>query len=696
MRSNQLQIIMNQLRTRNFVARVVSLASLLVLIALTAVIKAPFVPKASAQSSGTITFAAIGDYGSDDQHELDVANLVKSWNPEFIITLGDNNYPSGEASTIDANIGKYYHEYIYPYRGSYGPGASTNRFWPSVGNHDWDNQTGSHLQPYLDYFTLPGNERYYDIVRGPVHFFMLDSDSSEPDGYKSTSIQATWLKNKLAASTAPWKIVVLHHPPFSSRDSHPNLQWPFQQWGASAVLAGHAHLYERVMKNGIPFITNGLGGESTGDFFTPIEGSVVRFGDDYGAMRITANSTLITFEFITHRGVMIDNYSMGQQQPSLPAAPTNLSATASSSSQINLSWTDAASNENGFVVEACAGTGCTNFVQIAQLGVNVTTFAHSGLTASSTWRYRVKAFNANGNSSYSNIAEATTPSAATAPLAPTSLSATTASASQINLSWSDNSNNENGFYIERCANAGCTNFSQVAQTGINVTTYFNSGLTAGSTYTYRIRAFNATGTSAYSNAAQATTNTAATTFGAPSNLVAKAVSSEQIDLTWTDNSTTEEGFKVYRSTDGVEFFRTAILGPNVTSFSNTGRPEGTTYYYKVLAYTASGSTAFSNTAQATTFIDTVKPNAPTNLLATTVSTSQFNLSWTDNANNEVGFKVYRSLDGITFEEVFRTGPNITNYASTGLTSKTTYHFRVRAYNDMGGSAYTSTVKVTTP
>jgi predicted phage tail protein len=444
------------------------------------------------------------------------------------------------------------------------------------------------------------------------------------------------------------------------------------------------------MKNGIPYITNGLGGESTGDFFTPIEGSAVRFGDDYGAMRVTASSTLITFEFITHRGVVIDNYSMGQQT-STPAAPSNLTASAASGSQINLTWTDNASNENGFFVEYCPGAGCTNFAQVAQAATNATSYAHLGLSSGSTYRYRVRSFNGNGNSIYSNVAEASTNGV---PTAPTNLSATAVSASQINLTWVDNSNNESGFYIERCANASCTNFSQVAQTSANATTYANSGLSAGSTYSYRIRAFNATGTSAYSNVAQATTTTA-TTFGAPSNLLATAVSSEQIDVRWTDNSTSEDGFKLYRSTDGVEFFRTAILGSNVTSYSNTGRPEGTTYYYKVLAYNVSGSTAFSNTAQATTFIDTVKPNAPTNLLATAVSSSQINMSWTDNSNNEVGFKVYRSSDGVNFVEVFRAGPNITNYAAAGLTSNTSYHFRVRAYNDMGGSAYTTIVKVTT-
>ena len=127
------------------------------------------------------------DFGSNDANEQDVANLVKSWNPDFIVTVGDNNYPDGEAATIDANVGKYYHEFIHPYTGTYGAGATTNRFWPVIGNRDWENQSGPKLQPYFDYFTLPNNERYYDFVQGPVHFFMLDSDSREPDGITASS-----------------------------------------------------------------------------------------------------------------------------------------------------------------------------------------------------------------------------------------------------------------------------------------------------------------------------------------------------------------------------------------------------------------------------------------------------------------------------------------------------------------------------
>ena len=640
----------------------------------------------------SVTFAMIGDFGSNDSNEADVAALVKSWNPDFIVTVGDNNYPDGEASTIDANIGKYYHDYIYPYTGSYGAGATTNRFWPAIGNRDWENQTGAKLQPYFNYFTLPGNERYYDFVQGPVHFFMLDSDSREPDGITSNSTQAHWLQTRLAASSAPWKIVVLHHPPFSSRTSWSNLQWPFREWGADAVVSGHAHIYERILKNNFPYIINGLGGESLGSFTTAIEGSMVRFGSDFGALRVTASSTRLTFEFITRRGVVVDTFTINRNA-SEPAAPTNLVASTFSTSQINLNWTDNSTNEDGFKVER--STDGTNFTQIATVGPNINAYSNTNLQTSTLYYYRVRAFSGDEDSGYSNIASARTTQ--NAPAAPTNLSASAASSGQINLTWSDNSTNEDNFEIERCLGAGCTNFGWIAETGVNATGYSNTGLQPTTTYRYRVRASNGSGDSAYSNVAEATTTASSSILGAPSNLVATAVSSEQIDLMWVDNSTSETGFKLYRSTDGVNFSRIATLGANVTSYSNTGRPDSTLYYYRVRAYNSTAESAFSNTASAKTFPSaTVKPSAPTNLVATPLSNTQVSLTWTDNATNEDGFKLYRSTDGVNYTQIAKPGPNATGYTDAAAASKTTYYYRIRAYNDAGNSNYSNVASGRTP
>lgn len=261
-----------------------------------------------------IRFAVIGDYGTAGPGAAAVAEMVKSWNPDFIITTGDNNYPNGAAETIDQNIGQFYHDYISPYVGNYGSGASENRFFPTLGNHDWETAVA---QPYLDYFTLPGNERYYDFVRGPVHFFALDANYSEPDGIASTSVQANWLQTRLAASTARWKLVYMHVPPYSSGEhgSTPALRWPFQEWGATTVIAGHEHTYERLLINGFPYFVNGLGGDARYAFVDSIPGSEVRFNAASGAMLVEANSTSITFEFfsVSNGGTLIDSYTLTAQ-----------------------------------------------------------------------------------------------------------------------------------------------------------------------------------------------------------------------------------------------------------------------------------------------------------------------------------------------------------------------------------------------
>jgi len=260
----------------------------------------------------TVRFAVIGDYGWAGKPEADVANLVRSWNPEFVITLGDNNYPRGAESTIDANIGAYYSEYIGNYKGAHGTGSPTNRFWPSLGNHDLMTDNG---RPYLDYFTLPGNERYYEFERGPVHFFVLNSDRREPDGVTADSRQAMWLKERLAASTSPWNVVYFHHAPYSSGDHGPTtyMQWPFGAWGADVILSGHDHTYERLEVNGLTYVVNGLGGAVRYKFKNPQKSSATKFNDDHMAMIVVATATTMKVEALSRRGILIDRFELQQR-----------------------------------------------------------------------------------------------------------------------------------------------------------------------------------------------------------------------------------------------------------------------------------------------------------------------------------------------------------------------------------------------
>jgi C1A family cysteine protease/predicted secreted protein len=282
-----------------------------------------------------------------------------------------------------------------------------------------------------------------------------------------------------------------------------------------------------------------------------------------------------------------------------PAAPTGLTATAASYNQINLSWTDNATNETGFKIER-SPDGAT-WTQIGTTAANVAAYSDTGLAASTTYYYQVRAYNGTADSAYTDIASTTTQPLPAPPLAPSSLAATAASSSQINLTWVD-SDTETGFKIERCTGVGCTNFTQIATVGANVTSYSNTGLTASTSYSYQVRAYNAGGDSGYSNTATAVTQAAPVVPNAPTNLVASAVSRSQINLTWADNATDETGFRIERCKGSTctNFSQIATVGANVSSYSNTGLSSNSTYRYRVRAYNAGGNSAYSNIAAATT------------------------------------------------------------------------------------------------
>jgi tartrate-resistant acid phosphatase type 5 len=244
----------------------------------------------------SVRVAVLGDFGLAGLPLADVTRVVRSWSPDVIVTVGDNNYPSGDASTMEANVGQYFGDYV-----------RAGRFFPTLGNHDWNTPEA---KPYLDYFKPPGNGRYYDIVAGPIHFFMLDSDKREPDGRTEDSVQATWLKPKMLSSKKPWKIVLFHHAPYSSGPHGPtkDLQWPFSAWGASAVVAGHDHTYERLMIEGIPYFVNGAGGAGLYKFKNVLPESQVRFSNEHGALRIDATEKMISFGFFTRYGRLVDQF----------------------------------------------------------------------------------------------------------------------------------------------------------------------------------------------------------------------------------------------------------------------------------------------------------------------------------------------------------------------------------------------------
>ena len=267
--------------------------------------------------------AMIGDYGVDNAAEAAAASLVEKLEPDLIITMGDNNYPSGAAETIDDNVGKYYSNWIHPYVGNYGDGATENKFYPCMGNHDW---YVDDAQAYLDYFTLPHVERYYSVVVDNVEFFCVDSDMHEPDSPNANGVQGLWARAGLLASTATWKLVYMHHPPYSS-GTHGNnswMQWPFEAWGVDSVWGGHDHNYERIVQDGILYGVTGMAGTSLRSMGTPIENSHVAFQDDHGVTIAAFGEEDARFTSYSVGGILVDDvvirkdYALGPSQPVLP------------------------------------------------------------------------------------------------------------------------------------------------------------------------------------------------------------------------------------------------------------------------------------------------------------------------------------------------------------------------------------------
>ncbi|MGH7495275.1 MAG: fibronectin type III domain-containing protein [bacterium] len=370
------------------------------------------------------------------------------------------------------------------------------------------------------------------------------------------------------------------------------------------------------------------------------------------------------------------------------AAPSNLTATTASNSQINLIWVDNSNNEIAFVIFRGTVNGGP-YARIDSVDVNTTTYSNLGLTGNSTYYYVVWAKKNNSHSGFSNQASATTNP--DLPATPTGLLANATSASQINLSWTDASGTNNPtarFRIERKTGPGGT-YAQIDSVNAPTTVYSDNGLGGGTQYYYRVRSVNVTGSSNYSSEANATTQPA---LPAPTGFVASAVSNTQINLSWTDNSNNETDFKIERKKTGeTSFTEIATVGANVTSYSNTGLLGNLVYFYRVRAHRDAGFSAYSNEDSAITLM-----KAPANLVATAVGNSQINLAWSDQTASETGFSIERKTGAAgSYAQVGTAGANATSFSDNGLTVSTQYYYRVRATSAMNVSVYSNEANATT-
>lgn len=271
-----------------------------------------------------------------------------------------------------------------------------------------------------------------------------------------------------------------------------------------------------------------------------------------------------------------------------------------------------------------------------------------------------------------------------APDAPTDLTATADGENAIDLTWTDNSDDEIGFAVERSSN-GTSGWVLRHLTAPDEESYTDTGLTAATHYYYRVRAKNAGG---YSSPSSDDTTTDAPVPAAPDNAHAVSFSTSQINLDWDDNSPYETGFQIEQSLDGSTGWTLIhTTAANATTYSVTGLDDGTRYYFRIRAHNDTGDSSYASTVNAYTAVA-----APTNLVAIGVDIDEIDLTWDDNSVNETGYEIQRSPNGTSsWTTVTTTAANAESYSNTGLSSDTTYYYRVRAVgiSGAGNSAFSN-------
>jgi predicted phage tail protein len=382
----------------------------------------------------------------------------------------------------------------------------------------------------------------------------------------------------------------------------------------------------------------------------------------------------------------------------VPVAPSMLVAVSRARDQISLSWRDNSSIEIRFLIERSRSADFATIDGTRTTSANETSFWDWGLSAGTTYYYRVRAESAAFVSPWSNVASATTSGTAPSGLNPPSaLQGQSRGRTQISLSWEDNSALETGFRIERSTTADFSADVFLRAAPANATLFWDWGLSAGTTYYYRVSAISATSVSTPSNVVSIRTDGTTTPLGAPSGIVATPLESGEITLAWQDNAGSETRFRIERSRSAT--FASGIVvreaPANSELFWDWDLLPGTRYYYRIRAENAGGVGDWSATVNALTAGDlNVPPAAPTGLTVRQQAADVI-LNWIDNANNENGFLIQRSTTSDFSSGVVtrQSGASGGVFWDWGLVSGTTYFYRVRAFNDAGNSAFSNVVTI---
>ncbi|MBU1937652.1 fibronectin type III domain-containing protein [bacterium] len=275
----------------------------------------------------------------------------------------------------------------------------------------------------------------------------------------------------------------------------------------------------------------------------------------------------------------------------------------------------------------------------------------------------------------------------TRPAAPSNLAAAAIDTVSISLSWQDNSNNEEGFQVYRWNGV---QWGSIRTTNANITHDTVAGLWPGTEYSFRVKAFNNTGESDFSNSAVVSTDERQIP-SAPEDLTLQPLDYKRIFISWTDNSDNETGFNLQRHEQGRPFVTIAELPANDTSYSDNFLSSQTLYYYRVGAIGQDG-TSWTEEDTARTWPFAV-PQAPSHLGAVSVMEVGVSLTWQDNTPYENYFVIRRSDEGAGYVSVSTLGVNVEGYLDQSVFEAHQYSYFVTAVNTVGESDSSNVVSV---
>ncbi len=267
--------------------------------------------QAASTPATSMTIAVIGDHGGcvyDCSAEQQVANLVHSWSPNAVITVGDNSYQNGLSSEVAGD------------NQPYAADVQAGRFYPAAGNHDWANScTSSAITPSTNYFGVPPHYTAH-LGGGLVDLFALDMNCGDPDGDVAGSRQDQIYHADLAASTAVWKLTTTHQPPHSSQGDYTYTDWAINP-AVDLYLSGHHHDWEHLVVGGQNYIVDGVGGWSLLSPPSSYEAGSKFFDDTaFGAVRLTITTTTLKADFVNVSGVVEHSFTI--TKPSASPSPT--------------------------------------------------------------------------------------------------------------------------------------------------------------------------------------------------------------------------------------------------------------------------------------------------------------------------------------------------------------------------------------